>query len=348
MKIQTKGPSKEKKGEKEPRMLCPTCLRKVYFIKEEKGINLFYRCSECKGEVPRLYVEEYKEYPPIVIGAVGFRGIAGKTTFFSSLFYTLFSGRLTTQWPDFYALCLNEASLDTVHKNIEKFRKGEKFEATPEVLLEPTLLRLYRIPRLPRRTLVICDIGGEAFETPARLQSRANFVARASVVLFLVCPVEVADDLALYKLLNTYIVGVRQLGETTKRQRLLVVYTKGDRVHELYREGMGFPEEVFSYLRADWINEIGNIRRYCRNMKRISKKLKKYTRDFLLGQQFLNLAKHNFKSVDFCIVSALGGDFAEQHTPKERDLRGQATMGFRPTPKRILDPLFFILKYARP
>ena len=84
-------------------MLCPFCLDDVQFILE-KG----YFCPECNEQVPPMYVRGYKEFPPLVVSAVGLRG-HGKTVYFASLFYLLKESPLSAFWqPDFFALSLSD------------------------------------------------------------------------------------------------------------------------------------------------------------------------------------------------------------------------------------------------
>ncbi len=68
-------------------MLCPSCLVEVDQFdadiphKRHPG----YRCPVCKEPVPERFVEDYRNYPPIVFFLLGLPG-HGKSHYLSRLF----------------------------------------------------------------------------------------------------------------------------------------------------------------------------------------------------------------------------------------------------------------------
>ena len=74
-------------------MVCPFCLTKSTFKanKPEGALAPVYFCPDCGEQIPALYVREYRNYPPVVINAVGFRQ-HGKTLYFASDYHPGFGG----------------------------------------------------------------------------------------------------------------------------------------------------------------------------------------------------------------------------------------------------------------
>ena len=96
-------------------MLCPFCLTQVRF-KQARPVGMpafIYLCPSCNEQVPALYAQDYRKYPPVVTSAVGFRQ-HGKTVYFAALFYTLKKLTLAQDWPEFFTMSLDEDSLETI------------------------------------------------------------------------------------------------------------------------------------------------------------------------------------------------------------------------------------------
>jgi hypothetical protein len=90
-------------------MLCSFCLDDVRFKREEMIENSapIYLCPTCNEQVPALYSQDYRQYPPVVVSAIGFRQ-HGKTVYFASLFYTLKKLALARDWPEFFTMGLDD------------------------------------------------------------------------------------------------------------------------------------------------------------------------------------------------------------------------------------------------
>ena len=230
-------------------MLCPFCLDDAKFEQKKIGGNhaSIYLCPQCNEQVPALYSQDYKEYSPVVISAVGFRQ-HGKTVYFASLFYTLKKLTLARDWPDFFTMGLNEDSLDTVYSNAHMLQDGALPDSTPKNFPRPTMLRAEGLPMHPNCTLLFFDTGGECFERPTQLVQFAGFVRRAKAVMLLISLADLDDPRAgMQQLLNTYIVGMGELGTSTKEQHLIVVFTKADRIAA---KGYRLPTMNISFARA--------------------------------------------------------------------------------------------------
>ncbi|MCS7254569.1 MAG: hypothetical protein RMK18_11690 [Armatimonadota bacterium] len=313
-------------------MLCPFCLEDVRFKKTRQSSKVSYACPVCNEHVPILYVQEYEQYPPVVVNAIGFRG-HGKTVYFATLFYVLSKQRLGKHWNKFFTMCLNEESLDTVRMNVRMLEEGILPESTPKNFPRPTIVRLQNVPTYPDCTLLFYDTSGEAFEKASQLVQFASFVKRARTVVFLLSITELDDiPTKMRDLLNIYIIGIGDLGGQTHNQHLLVVYTKADKMESYLTE---YPD-LRDYLKQGTVDGLANMKGYIQRMRKVSDCLKEFTRNTLQAEEFLNAAQEYFKSVSFCIVSALGA------SPTENKLSVEIT------PKRVLDPLFWLMERSLP
>ena len=321
-------------------MLCPFCLSDVVFEdRVEQRRNGYQRrylvCGTCNQQVPRMYAADYWKYPPVVVSAVGFTQ-HGKSVYFSSLFYALRYLDLAKKWPQFYTQCLNEESLSHVWDGVKELNAGRLPAATAKVFPTPTLLRMAGVPGQRGCTLVMYDTAGESFNRPSQLSQYARFVTRAPAVLFFVSLTHAAREgeevnEVLHRLLETYIVGVRELGTPARSQNLVVVFTMADVIGSLVGE------DWQSYRRLLVSAQVGDESsgEYIERMNQISHRLHQFTRDQLEAHSFLSLAGSFFRRTSFCMVSALGAP------PNQDNL-----MSTRIVPRRVLDPLLSVLSSA--
>ncbi len=312
-------------------MLCPFCLADVR-LKQEKvtgHLASIYLCPNCNEQVPALYAQDYRKYPPVVISAVGFRQ-HGKTVYFASLFYTLKKLTLARDWPEFFTMGLDEDSLDTVYGNARMLEGGVLPDSTPKNFPRPTMLRAEGVPMQPDCTLLFFDTGGECFERPTQLVQFAGFVRRAKVAMLLISAPDLEDPRAgIQKLLNTYVVGMRELGGRTNNQHLIVVYTKADQLATRFTPDW---EDLRTYLINGSVDALARPDGYMERMHDISDRLFEFTEQELHAYEFINAAQANFKSLNFSIISALGA--------APQGARLPVTI----VPRRILDPLLWIME----
>ncbi len=312
-------------------MLCPFCLSDVRFRRESLAgsLSIAYLCPDCNEQVPALYAQDYRKYPPVVVSAVGFRQ-HGKTVYFASLFYTLKKLTLARDWPKFFTMGLDEDSLNTVYGNARLLEKGTLPHSTPKNFPRPTMVRAEGIPMHPNCTLLFFDTGGESFEKPTQLVRFAAFVRRARAALLLISVPDMEDPRAeMQQLLNTYIVGMRELGGRTQVQHLIVVYTKAD---QLAIRFTGRWEGLRTYLIQGSVDALAQPDGYMERMHLISDQLLAFTEQELHAYEFMNAAKANFRSISFSIISALGAGPEGARLPVAI------------VPRRILDPLLWVLE----
>ncbi len=313
-------------------MLCPFCLadvRKFQKKKLSRGLASAYLCPNCNEQAPRMYVEDNRKYPPVVISAVGFRQ-HGKTVYFASLFYTLKKLTLAHNWPEFFTMGLNEDSLETVYGNAEMLESGVLPDSTPKNFPRPTMVRAEGVPMQPDCTLLFFDTGGECFERPTQMVQFAGFVRHAKAALLLISVPDLEDPRAgMQKLLNTYVVGMRELGGRTEDQHLIVVYTKADQLAVRFTKRWKY---LRTYLIRGSVNDLAKTEGYMERMHEVSSRLLEFTEQELHAHEFVNAAEANFKSVNFSIISALGA--------APQGARLPVTI----VPRRILDPMLWVME----
>ena len=130
-------------------------------------------------------------------------------------------------------------------------------------------------------------------------------------------------------MLNTYVVGIRELGGRTESQHLIIVYTKADRVADRFVNPW---DDLLAYLLEGSVASLARPDGYMERMDYTSKKLYKFTKDVLHAHEFLNIADAHFKSISFSIISALGAQPDGAHLPVNI------------VPRRILDPLLWTME----
>ena len=316
-------------------MLCPFCLAEVKFKPEklDRQLALIYRCPSCGEQAPALYAQDYHRYPPVVLSAVGFRQ-HGKTVYFATLFYTLKKLSLARDWPNFFTMGLNDDSLDAVYHNARMLDQGSLPDSTPKNFPRPTMIRVEGVPIHRDCTLLCFDTGGECFEKPTQLVQFAGFVKRAETGMFLISLPDMANPREeMHRLLNTYVVGLGELGARTREQHLVVVYTKGD---QLAARLTGQWDYLRTYLVQGSVDALANPERYLKRMREVSARLRDFTETELAAYEFLNAAGAHFKSVEFSVISALGARPAGAH------------LAVNIVPRRILDPLLWVMEKSLP
>jgi hypothetical protein len=306
-------------------MLCPFCLKEDTIKKiEEKG-RIYYVCSEhAFPTIPIAYAENEK-LPRDVISAIGFSG-HGKTAYFASFFLSL--DDLARVWPDFFTFPVNEQALDTITNNVKLLKNGKLPGTTTMNFPEPTIIQFSKMPKFKDHFLIFYDTNGENYERASKLIKNANFVTKSQTAIFFMSLHDLDyNPQEMGRLLAVYIMGLKELGGDPKQQHLLVVLTKGD----LLASKLESHQKIWEYLvNGDVKNlQYSDIKSQMKEMKKISELLKEFLIKDIGASMFINLGKANFRTVEICIISALGA------APKGDQLDISAT------PKRIFDPILW-------
>jgi hypothetical protein len=296
-------------------MLCPYCLKNT----SEST------CKGCGESLPPLYMKNARNLA--IFSAVGFSG-HGKTVYLAALLHAM-EKQLTRTWPKFYRQGLDVEAVKRVQENLQLLRRGDLPESTRRNFPRPSIHLLAEMPQLGTRTLLIYDPPGEAFDTDEGIERFAHFVQHSPAVVFLVslCDLQDPPEEDLYRLLNTYVLGMARMGVKTNKQRLVVTYTKADLLTERLQ---GYPAALGHLGNAN-LAEMANPRQYLNTLKAVSDQLAAFTENDFEARNFMRLARKEFKSLAFCAVSALG-------TPPE-DGRLSTVI----EPRRVADPLMWVL-----
>jgi len=301
-------------------MICPYCLRNT-------SAN---PCKHCKEPLTQLYVQQHKglSKAPAILSAVGFSG-HGKTVYLAALLHAM-ERQLTRVWKGFYRQALDIESVKTVQANLALLQQGELPESTRRNFPRPSAHRLARIPSYGTRDLLIYDPPGEAFDTDTGIESYAHFVKSASCVLFLVSLEDLPEPKAaeLHRLLETYVLGLARLGAKTKRQHLIVAYTKADLLIDEFSGLLTVRDHLQNHYHEA---ELAKPRKYQRMLDVVSDELASYTASTLGALNFANLATEAFRSIAYSTVSALGA-------PPEDGYLVTAIQ-----PRAVVDPLMWLL-----
>lgn len=317
-------------------MLCPFCLDnvKVNGSPQTTEAGGGYECpnGQCRQTIPIAYVKDYRKFPPVVVSSVGFRA-HGKTVYIASLFYLLKFAGIGKHWPYFHATALNQESLDLVYENVKMLMGGELPPATPQNFPRPTIIRIQGVPIQRNCTLLFYDTAGESFAQANRYVRFAGFVRRAKTALFLVSLEDMKNPkIELDKLLNTYFLGMTDLGGNTQDQHLAVVLTKAD---ALAKALSGRPE-LFHYLTEGMVDGLAAPSGYMQRLYGISRGVRDYIETELGASDFLAATRNHFRSTTFSLVSALGAKPIGKRLPA----------GF--APRRVFDPLLVLMNKSTP
>ncbi len=303
-------------------MLCPYCLK----------ITSTVQCPHCKETLPALYIESTSGIfpkPPVVFSLVGFSG-HGKTVFLASLLYTM-DQILPAYWQGFFRQGLDADSVRTVQENLLRLRQRELPVATRRNFPRPSLHRLKGVPEFGTRTLLLYDPPGEAFESEAGIERFAGFVSSSTAVIFLVSIEDLQPPayIDFFRLLETYVLGLKRLGMWKKRQHLVITLTKVDRLVEQFHNR----PFLLDYFRSRDMHQLTNLVNYIPNLRRVSLELEGYVANDLGARNLVNFChdRQQFASVSFCAVSALGS------APEQGRLVAPLD------PRRVVDPLLWVL-----
>ncbi|MCA9258282.1 MAG: hypothetical protein KDA61_03730 [Planctomycetales bacterium] len=326
-------------------MLCPYCLSDVESFSELRdgaGVHetVRYHCPVCNERTPKLYVVDYDKYPNVIVDAVGFTS-HGKSVFIGSLFYEMRNTQRTSRWKGFYSMALDGGDMRTIDDIVGKLKSGELPEPTRQVFPRPTILRVENLPGKPNNiscNLILYDVSGEAFEDAESLVAHAAFVKRSKTVMFLVSLPDLRldePDVAegMTRLLNTYVLGMADLGGNTKDQDLVVVFTKADELQEELEESFG---DVLNYVRTQKYDRGAP---FTKNLQRVSQRLREFTREQLRAPEFINFADERFRTVGYSIVSATGFEKGRMN----EDSSSPAKLEMQIQPRCVMDALAWII-----
>jgi len=332
-------------------MQCPYCLEDFVLEKIQKEATCLN--ENCQRELSRLFLNGIsRRNPYFSCGMVGFSN-HGKTVYITTLFYML-KDIITNTWPGFTMMALDQESIRMVFERIDQLKKGLLPEATRVNFTDPCLVTKTNIAQHDTIFVAYHDIGGEVYEEMKDVEKTGKPIAKSHTLMFMISISESQYQQQYYsennrhqgdnsgklqikswqdditRLINTYFLAAHdRLGLNPREyQNLIVVFTKAD---EFFDQ---LPPELQSYLLDGDINKYKSLNKSLLDRIRNESKM---IEQWLCNQQatgFVNLCRRNFKSVNFCMVSALG------QSPDGNRLQGN----LRPEdPKNVLDPFILAL-----
>jgi hypothetical protein len=316
-----------------PVIHCPFCLKENPYTGNSRN------CS-CGKESPAAYIREINETKPLWVHTVGFTG-HGKTVYLTLLMS--FIEKIAYMWPGSYYRPLNDDALVHIQECREKIKEGVMPVPTMHQADFPTpvLTQLKGMKRWQDRCLIMHDLAGEDYATIQAASEAGKFIKFAPTSLFLVSLSELdtnGNHHNLSDLFNIYISALERMDASIVGRNIIIVYTKADVLDNL-------PKQVSQYLSEDplW-NDLSNLKRhdfseaymesYVQFMNFISNEVRQFTIDKIdSGLQLIAAAEGKGINLRFCVTSALGSPTNSQNT-----------MTVPLSPKRIFDPLFWILE----
>jgi hypothetical protein len=205
---------------------------------------------------------------------------------------------------------------------------------------EVYILSLTHMPRWGSRFLVLMDHAGEIFDPLYLKMEDIPFLQHTPVTIFLLSlPDLEKDGRRVNDLLNSYITSLEAYGVNFARERrqLIIVFSKADTIANL-------PRELHDYLNADTIymslrNHRQNLRMgeaeivaYIQQMVRINHITEQWVRSVRGGPAMINMLRDRGITACFTVMSATGHPLAD---------------GTEPSPRRVLDPFFWVMEFYR-
>lgn len=227
---------------------------------------------------------------------LGFRG-HGKTVYIYSLLFQL--DRIGSKWTDFSFTPLDELGIDLVKEMRKKLESGDLPDSSPKMFMKPILLRLEGIPQMGSCQMLICDTSGESIERVADQKQFCSYISQRANLLFIVSLKDLERPSQMADFLASYAQATIELNHHPKEQNLIVVLTKADK----YVDDPTMPEEVREFLRekSDGSDTISQL-------KKLSSCIEKWLSEQKPFINFVRRARVEFKSVHYCVVSALGSE----------------------------------------
>lgn len=320
---------------------CPRCL--TVFRAPSKPEEIL-PCKECKFDIPMAYQRDYKKIPPVFVQLIGLSA-AGKTTFLDMLRLHLYD--MDQLWPEFYAQPITQLDADHRVTLLQERERGilagstNKRERNQN---EAYIMALKNMPRWNSRFLVLMDHAGEQFLNLTIRAEDMPFLQHTPVAIVLLSLSDLErEGKRVDDLVTNYITTLekKKVNFAKERRQLIIVLSKADMIDNLSLEIQDYLSRDTLYM--DIRERRQNVRlgepeleQYLQCMNYISDQtslwIKRYVQS---GPAMLNMLKDRGIAARFTVMSSTG-----------RPISGD-TNTLVPTPRRVLDPLFWVLEYYR-
>jgi len=331
-----------------PQPKCPFCFNKHDFKKSRKCPNSSRKGNpEENEEIPRQFIEQYNQVPPLSLVTMGFKQ-HGKTTYLAAL--TMVLENLYRILPGTTYQLLDQYTVETVTEMRKNAISGNLPNPNQIAVPRPMFVNIYG--GLGPNCLVLYDVAGEIYHSVYENSNDKYIQSLKTVknVLFMVSLKDLEEDeyrLRINDLLQRYIEGMQHLQMPVANHNLIVVFTKGDKL--INQAEYGLPEKVNEHFLKDRFQKVTRLSspvdilpnfsqdEYMIELQEVSDLLKDYTRRVVPGGgAFIDLAELNNIGLYFTITSATGGN------PVNNRMQVEATRYC------VLDPYFWALRLNEP
>jgi Double-GTPase 2 len=319
---------------------CPRCLKSLRApARPDKDLP----CKACKFVIPFAYLQDSKEMPPVFVQLVGLTA-AGKTTFLDMLRLHLYD--MDQVWPGFYAQPITQLDLDHKAILLNEREKGILSGSTPKRERdqnEAYIMALKSMARWNSRFLVLMDHSGEQFVDLNIKVEEIPFLQHTPVAIVLLSLSDLArEGKRVDDLVTSYIRTLEKYVNFAKeRRQLIIVLSKADTISNLAPELHDYlsKDTIYMALRnpqQDYNLGETELEHYLQWMTYISERTSQWIRkNVLSGSGMLNMLNDRGISARFTVMSATG-----------QPISGNKNT-LVPTPRRVLDPLFWVLEYYK-
>ena len=324
-------------------MLCPFCMDYHRYAAME--------CPEKRIRIPSVYAEDVRRGVPVVVMlTIGYSG-HGKTCFLSSLFHTLYYGKISETWPGFSFIGLTMETLNRIHNEyVNTLEQGRLPPKTPIMFPTPLILKFQQIPlkvrnlfkryyhRMtlePQEIIVIFyDIGGGTFEVDEKIRQNAPILQEINTLIFLISLPRILSETRtnvaivqqMHKLLNTIVLAIGAIGQR-KQKNIVICFTMGDEMWHSDDHRYGQLTLPIHHLLPDLRELPAYFREFHGDSEIITQHIQEeYT-------PFYNALQNNFRTVRFTAISSLGS-----HPTDEGQIIGLS-------PTNIFDPILALFHF---
>lgn len=328
---------------------CPRCLTRLPI---RGPVTQDVPCEGCQFPIPMTYLQRCRYAPPVFVQLFGLSA-AGKTTFLDMLRLHLYDMDQVWGQAGFYTEPITQ--IDADHKAILLNERQHGMLANSTAKRERDqnevyIMSLIHMLRWNSRFLVLMDHAGEQFGSINVDAGEIPFLQQTPVtILLLSLPDLLQEGKRVDDLITNYMLSLENYGVNfAKEQRqLIIVFSKADLLDDL-------PSELQDYLSSDTL--YGSLKHteqraamseqeldgYIHRMDEIDHIIRGWTRDHIAGgPALLNMLEDKHISAHFTVMSATGHPISN-----DPSLSANQTM-LEPTPRRVLDPFFWVLEYYR-
>lgn len=322
---------------------CPRCFRPV---RRPKTVEKYLVCRECQFPIPMTYVRDLKEMPPVFVQLFGLSA-AGKTTFLDMLRLHLYD--MDQVWRDSGFFVQPVTQLDMDHRVILETQRNQGILAPSTYKRdrnqnEVYIMALKHMARWGSRFLVLMDHAGESFGTLVIPVEEIPFLQHTPVTIVLLSlPDLLREGRRVNDVLNSYITSLENYKVNFNRdlRQLIIVFSKADLLPDLPREANEYlsRDTIYAALRDPRQKlRLGEkeMADYLQCMDYISGVIEQWVREHVpSGPALLHMLRDKRVAHKFTVMSATGHPI------------GTGSQALAPTPRRVLDPFFWVLEFYR-